>query len=146
MKSLGINIGSSSLKIVLAEHGQPVWSSLAPHEGDFSAVVHALLAEAKVPEGTPVLVTGNEGRFMFDAAGTLEPLCVEAALGALGYKADAVVSMGGEDLIVYSLDADGKIVNNFSGNKCASGTGEFLKQQLARMDLTLADKIGRAHV
>jgi predicted CoA-substrate-specific enzyme activase len=139
MKSLGINIGSSSLKIVLAEDGRPVWSSLAPHEGDFSAVVHALLAEAKVPEGTPVLVTGNEGRFMFDAAGTLEPLCVEAALGALGYKADAVVSMGGEDLIVYSLDAAGKIVNNFSGNKCASGTGEFLKQQLARMDLTLAD-------
>ena len=84
MKSLGINIGSSSLKIVLAEHGQPVWSSLAPHEGDFSAVVHSLLAEARVPEGTPVLVTGNEGRFMFDAAGTLEPLCVEAALGALG--------------------------------------------------------------
>ena len=47
--------------------------------------------------------------------------------------------MGGEDLIVYRLDETGKIVNNFSGNKCASGTGEFLKQQLARMDMTLAD-------
>jgi predicted CoA-substrate-specific enzyme activase len=76
---------------------------------------------------------------MFETAGTLEPLCVEAALGVLNLKADAVVSMGGEDLIVYSLDAGGKIVNNFSGNKCASGTGEFLKQQLARMDMTLDD-------
>ena len=38
--------------------------------------------------------------------------------------------MGGEDLVVYSLDRAGKIINNFSGNKCASGTGEFLKQQL----------------
>jgi predicted CoA-substrate-specific enzyme activase len=64
---------------------------------------------------------------------------VEAALRALVIKADAVVSMGGEDLIVYSLDTDGKIINNFSGNKCASGTGEFLKQQLARMDMTLDD-------
>jgi predicted CoA-substrate-specific enzyme activase len=79
---------------------------------------------------------------MFETAGTVEPLCVEAALRSLGLQADAVVSMGGEDLIVYSLDAQGKIVNNFSGNKCASGTGEFLKQQLARMDMTV-DDIGK---
>lgn len=139
MKSLGINIGSSSLKMVLVEDGEPAWFASAPHEGDFYAVARKLLAEGRVPEGTPTLVTGNEGRFMFEAARTLEPLCVEAALAALGAKADAVVSMGGEDLVVYSLDAAGKIVNNFSGNKCASGTGEFLKQQLARMDMTLAD-------
>jgi len=139
MKSLGINIGSTSLKMALLEDNKPVWTAFTPHEGDFSAAVHKLLAEGKVPEGIPALVTGNEGRFMFDVSGTLEPLCVEAALRSLGIKADAVVSMGGEDLIVYSLDTDGKIINSFSGNKCASGTGEFLKQQLARMDMTLDD-------
>jgi predicted CoA-substrate-specific enzyme activase len=115
------------------------WSAVTPHEGDFGAAVRKLLTEGGVPQGVPALVTGNEGRFMFNAAGTLEPLCVEAALRALGLKADAVVSMGGEDLVVYSLNKEGKIINNFSGNKCASGTGEFLKQQLARMDMTLAD-------
>ncbi|MDR1058150.1 MAG: acyl-CoA dehydratase activase, partial [Treponema sp.] len=146
MQSLGINIGSTSLKMVLAEEGRPVWSAAVPHEGDFAAVTFRLLSELGEkffgggnPGEIPVLVTGNEGRFMFDAAGTLEPLCVEAALKALDLKAGAVVSMGGEDLVVYSLDQDGKIVNNFSGNKCASGTGEFLKQQLARMDMTLED-------
>ncbi|GHV03235.1 2-hydroxyglutaryl-CoA dehydratase [Spirochaetia bacterium] len=139
MQSLGINIGSTSLKMVLMEDGKPRWSAAVPHEGDFGAAVRKLLAEGQIPAGTPTLVTGNEGRFMFDAAGTLEPLCVEAALRALDLKADAVVSMGGEDLVVYSLDKNGKIINNFSGNKCASGTGEFLKQQLARMDMTLAD-------
>ena len=138
MQSLGINIGSTTLKMVLAEEARPVWSAAVPHEGDFGAAARKLLKEGGVSAGIPVLVTGNEGRFMFDAAGTLEPLCVEAALKALGLNADAVVSMGGEDLIVYSLDK-GKIVNNFSGNKCASGTGEFLKQQLARMDMSLDD-------
>ena len=138
MKSLGINIGSTSLKMVLVEENRPVWSAAVPHEGDFWAATKKLLEEGQVSTGTPVLVTGNEGRFMFDASGTLEPLCVEAALKALALEADAVVSMGGEDLIVYSLDK-GKIINNFSGNKCASGTGEFLKQQLARMDMTLED-------
>ena len=146
MQSLGINIGSTSLKMALfqydggsVDNGKVAWSASIPHEGDFAAAAHKLLAEGNIPPGIPALVTGNEGRFMFDVSGTLEPLCAEAALRVLGIKADAVVSMGGEDLIVYSLDANGKIVNNFSGNKCASGTGEFLKQQLARMDMTLDD-------
>jgi len=137
--SLGINIGSTSLKMTLIDNGKVIWTASTPHEGDFSAAVHKLLTEGKINEGTPALVTGNEGRFMFNLSGTLEPLCVEAAMRSLCLKADAVVSMGGEDLIVYSLDAAGKIVNSFSGNKCASGTGEFLKQQLARMDMTLDD-------
>ncbi|MCL2069208.1 MAG: acyl-CoA dehydratase activase, partial [Oscillospiraceae bacterium] len=138
MLTLGINIGSTSLKMVLADEGRPVWSNSNIHEGDFAAVAGKLLKEGNVPEGIPALVTGSEGRFMFDISGTLEPLCVEAALKTLGTDADAVVSMGGEDLIVYSVD-NGKIAGSFSGNKCASGTGEFLKQQLARMDLELSD-------
>ena len=138
MKSLGINIGSTSLKMVLVEDGIPVWSASKIHEGDFPTATKLLLEEGNIPAGIMALVTGNEGRFMFDVSGTLEPLCVEKAIEALSLDADAVVSMGGEDLIVYSLDG-GKIVNSFSGNKCASGTGEFLKQQLARMDMTLDD-------
>ncbi|MDR2493720.1 MAG: acyl-CoA dehydratase activase [Spirochaetaceae bacterium] len=139
MQSLGINIGSTSLKMVLLEDGAVIWSAAVPHEGDFAGAVHRLLAQGNIPQGAATLVTGNEGRLMFNAAGTVEPLCVEAALKALDLKPDAVVSMGGEDLIVYSLNQEGKIINSFSGNKCASGTGEFLKQQLARMDMTLED-------
>jgi predicted CoA-substrate-specific enzyme activase len=115
------------------------WSAALPHEGDFAAAAKKLLAEGEAAPGVPALVTGNEGRYMFNLPGTLEPLCVEAALRALNLQVDAVVSMGGEDLIVYRLDGAGKIVNSFSGNKCASGTGEFLKQQLARMDMSLED-------
>lgn len=139
MNSLGINIGSSSLKMAFVQNGQLLWSASTPHEGDFHAALKKLMNEHSIPADTKVLVTGNEGRYLFNAAGTLEPLCVEAALEAAGIKADAVASMGGEDLIVYSLSESGKIVNNFSGNKCASGTGEFLKQQLARMDMSLSD-------
>ncbi|MDR2516978.1 MAG: acyl-CoA dehydratase activase [Spirochaetaceae bacterium] len=139
MQSLGINIGSTSLKAVLLEDGAVKWSAFTPHEGDFAQAVRKLLDTGHISAGIPALATGNEGRFMFDVTGTLEPLCTEAALRSLGITADAVVSMGGEDLVVYSLDRSGKIINNFSGNKCASGTGEFLKQQLARMDMTLDD-------
>jgi len=126
MLTLGINIGSTSLKMVLADAGRPVWSAVNIHEGDFGAVARKLLEDGNIPPGVKALVTGSEGRFMFDVSGTLEPLCVEAALSTLDISADAVVSMGGEDLIVYTL-ADDKIINSFSGNKCASGSGELFK-------------------
>ncbi|MDR2589755.1 MAG: acyl-CoA dehydratase activase, partial [Oscillospiraceae bacterium] len=138
MQTLGINIGSTSLKMVLIDDNKPVWHAAASHEGNFEATAIRLLKEGKIKIGTPTLITGNEGRFIFNASGTLEPLCVEAAINLLKIDADAIVSMGGEDLIVYSLD-NGKIVNSFSGNKCASGTGEFLMQQLARMDMKPED-------
>ena len=159
MNSLGINVGSSSLKMVMliddgvvdnaggaAAGSNPyvAWSSVLPHEGDFLTAVSKTLAGHAVPAGTLSLVTGNEGRGLFALNNTIEPLCIEAALRAIGEKVDAVVTMGGEDLIVYTVDDRCAIVNNFSGNKCASGTGEFFKQQLARMDMKLEDaaKVG----
>jgi hypothetical protein len=38
---------------------------------------------------------------------------------------DALVSCGGETFMAYPLDKSGKITNAYTGNKCASGTGEF---------------------
>ena len=62
-----------------------------------------------------------------------------ASCGGERLRPDAVVSMGGEDLVVYTVNAQGHIVNTYAGNKCASGTGEFLRQQLGRMDMRLED-------
>jgi predicted CoA-substrate-specific enzyme activase len=139
MVSLGINIGSSSLKAVLLDNDLVLWSTVVPHEGDFQNAVRQALASYKFPEGVKTLVTGNEGRYLFNLNNTIEPVCVEQALQHVGSRVNAVVSMGGEDLVVYTIDENGKIINNFSGNKCASGTGEFFKQQLARMDMKLDD-------
>ena len=41
--------------------------------------------------------------------------------------------------MVYVLDRMGQISNVITGNKCASGTGEFFLQQLRRMDVSLAE-------
>jgi predicted CoA-substrate-specific enzyme activase len=139
MKSLGINVGSSSFKAVFLEGDEVAWSVVLPHEGDFLSAVRKALDGRGSLGGIPSLVTGNEGRGLFALNNTIEPLCIESALRAIGEKVDAVVTMGGEDLVVYTVDESSKIVNNFSGNKCASGTGEFFKQQLARMDMRLED-------
>ena len=85
------------------------------------------------------LVTGTEGRHRLALPQVIAAETIEAGLEALGRRPRAVVSMGGEDLVVYVLDDHGRIANTYAGNKCASGTGEFFRQQLGRMDLRLGD-------
>ncbi len=43
--------------------------------------------------------------------------------------------------MVYILGRDGRICSVRTGNKCASGTGEFYVQQLRRIGLTLEDAV-----
>ena len=64
-------------------------------------------------------------------------MALERALEVLGLDAGAVVSVGGEDLVVYTVDGRAASSAPTPGNKCASGTGEFFAQQLKRMDLPL---------
>ena len=139
MKSLGLNIGSSSLKAVLLDDNNTVWKEVIPHEGDFLTAVKNLFSEHSIDTDTKSLITGTEGRYLLNINNAIEPLCIEEAISRLDLNVDAVVSLGGEDLVVYTIDDNNKIINNFSGNKCASGTGEFLKQQLGRMNLSLED-------
>lgn len=139
MHSLGINIGSSSIKVVLMDGDTMVLQNVIEHEGDFLAALKKLVFNDEIPSESKILVTGTEGRYMVNSNNVIESICVEEAIKQLNIKADAVVSLGGENFVVYTLDETGKIITNFSGNKCASGTGEFFKQQLGRMDLTLGD-------
>ncbi len=145
MYTLGINTGSSNIKAALLQNGNIVWHQILPHDGDLPGTLRRILSLHKLPEDVKVLVTGTEGRYLLNLPGVIEPICVERAASTISLddatsdngSIDAVVSLGGEDMVVYTLDGNRKIVTSFSGNKCASGTGEFFKQQLGRMDLGL---------
>ncbi|MEW6526735.1 MAG: acyl-CoA dehydratase activase [Spirochaetota bacterium] len=139
MVTVGINIGSTSVKVVVCNSGVVNTFNIMPHEGDVPGTLTTILSQLKIPEDARAIVTGNEGRFLLHLPRVIESVCIEEALKHSDYNPDAIVSMGGEDLVVYTVDEHKKIKNNFSGNKCAAGTGEFFKQQLARMDMTLAD-------
>jgi len=139
MLSFGLNIGAGSLKAVLLDDDRVIMSRVLPHEGNIRGALHMLFSEYDIPPGTPALVTGNEGRELFNINSAIESLCIEEALHRKKIFPDAVVCIGGEDLVVYTIAEDGSVLTGFSGSKCASGTGEFFKQQLARMDMVLND-------
>jgi predicted CoA-substrate-specific enzyme activase len=140
-RALGIDIGSTTVKLcLLSESGQKEHAVLA-HEGDLPGTLTRLLdgLGRERLAGVKSLVTGTEGRHRLAVPDIIAPVAIEAALKALDLTPNAIVSMGGEDLVVYTVNGEGHIVNTYAGNKCASGTGEFLRQQLGRMDMRLAD-------
>lgn len=139
MYSLGINIGASNIKVAMLEGNSILWNAVEPHEGSFLETLKKVLSSHQIQAGVQTLATGTEGRHLLNINSVIEPLCIEEALRYSNDQVDALVSLGGEDLVVYTIDSNKKIITSFSGNKCASGTGEFFKQQLARMNMKLGD-------
>ncbi len=142
MKSLGICVGASSVSSVFvnSENGSIVIESAKnqPHHGNPKDVVEKLLSNS-YPGNTAV--TGRQFRKFLNLSSISEPEAIEYALAFTGLDGDIVISAGGENFIIYLLDNNRKISKAVTGNKCASGTGEFFLQQIKRMDLQVEEAI-----
>lgn len=144
--SLGICAGASSVSMVLSGNIdgkiEIIKSISLNHEGNPAQTVIKGLQKLELPEGIPAAVTGRKFRHLLDLPSISEPQALETALAHENFVKDGyrtILSAGGETFMAYLLDADGKVETVHTGNKCASGTGEFLVQQLGRMGLTLDD-------
>ncbi|NDV25338.1 activase [Desulfovibrio sp. JC010] len=112
------------------------------HEGNPAKTVVKALQELGLPDNVPAAVTGRKFRHLLELPTISEPQALETALTQQNFVKEGyrtVLSAGGETFMAYLLDNDGKVETVHTGNKCASGTGEFLAQQLGRMGLTLDD-------
>lgn len=140
MITAGLDIGSSSIKIVLTQKGKVIGKKIVQHEGSITSSVHELIREfLQKHEKIKFTITGGNARHLLDVPSLILPVSIEAALHTLDDKPNGIISMGGEEFIFYKLDDKGKISGNITGDKCASGTGEFFRQQLSRMDMTIND-------
>lgn len=137
MDCLGIDIGLISVKVTLLSDGQERFTEVVDHEGNIPSALLGILRRRAVPSGLLTVVTGNAGRRHLRVTQAIPPQAVEAGLHAVDERPDAVVSLGGESIVVYTLGEGGQILEAIAGDKCAAGTGEFFRQQLGRMDLTL---------
>ncbi|MBN2536408.1 MAG: hypothetical protein JXB88_26225 [Spirochaetales bacterium] len=108
------------------------------HNGDPKGIFEKNL-KSFIRETIPVIVTGRKFRKLVTLPVISEPEATENALIYLNQgnkKYNAVASLGGETFIVYPLDNENRIAGVVTGNKCASGTGEFFFQQIKRMNLS----------
>ncbi|MBW3021537.1 activase [Candidatus Woesearchaeota archaeon] len=145
MRAIGICLGASSISIVEISKDNDikvVKHIVKGHEGNPKKVLKEELA--KFEDVDSIAVTGRKFRKFVNLSSITEPEAVENAfefVNKQNKRYDALVSVGGETFMVYVLDEYGKISSVHTGNKCASGTGEFFLQQIRRMDLSVDDAI-----
>jgi predicted CoA-substrate-specific enzyme activase len=149
MEALGICVGASTISLVRLADGaggpRVVWARTRAHGGDSRGVLLALLSEIPDLAVLRVAATGRKFKRLLALPSLSEPEAVELAAAFVlppGSGVRVVLSAGGETFMAYHLDDVGRVQNVLTGNKCASGTGEFLLQQLGRMGLDLDDLAG----
>jgi len=148
-ESLGICLGASTIGIVRLRSEGPnpdlMWAKTQVHEGNPRRVLREMLETVEGLENARIAATGRKFRHHVALSTISEPEAVERAVSHIlpdNHPYRVVISAGGETSMVYHLDRDNRIQGIYSGNKCASGTGEFFLQQLGRMDLSL-DEVAR---
>jgi predicted CoA-substrate-specific enzyme activase len=155
LKALGLCLGASTLSVVQLEMGQSLKTnptvetrpkvidySLYTHEGDPKQTLLDAFDRLDLNSFDRIAATGRKFRKFVNLSSIPEPEAVEHAYPYVkppDVDCPAVVSAGGETFMVYALDSSGRITNVITGNKCASGTGEFFLQQLRRMSVSLED-------
>ena len=144
-RSLGICIGASTISFV-----ETKFSSGVTEITSFKSIVHEgnpkkILSEqlSLIEDDISVTVTGRKFKHLVNAHVISEPEAIEKTVKHLGFagKYDTIASLGGENFIVYCLNKSGSIDSVLTGNKCASGTGEFFLQQIGRMNLNMAEAV-----
>jgi len=153
IKSLGICLGASTVSLVQMktvldkrDHQNPkpvvIEHGLYPHEGDPKQTLVSSLKRLDLSSFDRIAATGRKFRKFVNLTSISEPEAVESAYPYVkppDVSCPAVISAGGETFMVYVLDQVGRISNVITGNKCASGTGEFFLQQLRRMNASLEE-------
>lgn len=151
MRTVGICIGASTIQWVQVRGDQEVLAVeeavRIPHGGNPREAFLRLVGDLDFVTIDRIAVTGRSFRNSVNLTAISEPEAVEQALAREyreGGSPDVVVSAGGETQLVYRVGSAGGIVSVHTGNKCASGTGEFFLQQIRRMGLSLGEAVSLA--
>ncbi len=154
VSSVGLCLGASTISVVMVEgekdgnglnnlkNKQIINYAVHYHNGDPKQTLKSVLTQLEKKSFDTIATTGRKLRKHVNLPSISEPEAVEYAYKFVkppDIACPAIVSAGGETFMVYALDSSDKISNVYTGNKCASGTGEFFLQQLRRMDVTLEE-------
>ena len=130
---LGLDIGSSSSKVVLLGEAGEILAAQVVNLGTGTKGVHQALeaayAQAGVgPEEVRYAVVTGYGRMTYQGADKqiTEISCHAKGVRHLSPEARTIVDVGGQDTKVIRLNDQGGVENFVMNDKCAAGTGRFL--------------------
>ncbi|KPJ67853.1 MAG: hypothetical protein AMJ43_02560 [Coxiella sp. DG_40] len=148
MKTLGICFGATTLQAVILQGDSNTkcteFITRIPHEGNPKKAFVDFLESLDLSKIDAIAVTGRNFRKNIRLSSISEAVAIEQAVKATYLDKDFpdfIISAGGETQLAYKIGKNGNIISVHSGNKCASGTGEFFLQQIRRMNLPLDEAV-----
>lgn len=151
----GIDIGSTSIKIVLTDENEHlIASSICPtgshfHKNTLAAFEGLLEKENIRREAISYICSTGYGRKLFkEADDSISEITANAVgarkIGVQAGKVKTIINIGGQDLKIIILDEEGHVKNFAMNDKCAAGTGRFLEMTSRNLEVEV-DELGDYH-
>ena len=144
MKHLGIDIGSTTVKIaIIDEKHNILYSEYKRHFAKIKETLRELLENAMNSIGDCTVapdITGSGGLALAKVVGIpfeQEVVCVSEALSDYAPQTDVAIELGGEDAKIIYFSKNG--IEQRMNSVCAGGTGSFIDQMAA---LLMTDAAG----
>ncbi|HSH07560.1 MAG TPA: BadF/BadG/BcrA/BcrD ATPase family protein [Burkholderiales bacterium] len=160
MLTIGLDIGSTTVKAVVTRDGHTLWQDYQRHNTKQAEMVLEFLGRMEAecglaPERDRLFLTGSGAGLIAPLVGgkfIQEVVAVAAAVEKLHPEVHFVSEIGGEDMktLFFTPSGDGKAKQVYMQSACSGGTGTFIEktarklqiptEQLAKMayrDLTL---------
>ena len=141
--NVGIDIGSTTVKIVAVRDGEIIHKHYERHYSKVREKAVELLQNARAVIGPNdtlrCAITGSAGLGVAKAADidfVQEVFATRKAVGVHVPQADVVIELGGEDAKIVFLT--GQLEERMNGS-CAGGTGAFIDQMAVLLDVTPAE-------
>jgi len=154
--SLGIDVGSISVKLVLLDEARRIvqsgyWRHQGRPVGILREKLEAIENRFRRESLQTVAITGTGTSRLAERLGAIfvnELIAQARAVEHLQPEVRTLIEIGGQDSKLVLLKHDAKqgrlLIEDFSMNSaCAAGTGSFLDQQASRLGVSIEEEFGR---
>lgn len=145
--NIGIDVGSTAVKIVFLEKEKILWKKSTPTIPGQGKLVNHLIAEGlnalSINESDigNLSVTGYGRKLISKADNVINEIAANA-LGAhllSSAKAQTIINIGGQDIKIIKISKDGKVMDFKMNDKCAAGTGRFFEMAARILDTPVSE-------
>jgi predicted CoA-substrate-specific enzyme activase len=143
---VGVDVGASHTKVALIDAARNILGHAVKKSGvDFSATANDCLAAAldmancRPAQIMRCISTGYGRHNVAYADGNRTEIGCHGQAGFFYFpEAITVIDIGGQDNKIIKLDSQGRRISFKMNRKCAAGTGAFLEEMSARLDIPLS--------
>lgn len=136
---LGLDVGSTTVKIVILDHSNSiVYSQYQRHYSDIKVTIASMIEEAQSKyngRDVTLMITGSGGLSAskyLEASFIQEVIACSKAVEKYIPQTDVAIELGGEDAKISFYEIGGSIDQRMNGT-CAGGTGAFIDQMAAML-------------